>query len=376
MIAPSVAPASSRCARPGQPRRRVRLRHRRRRVQSGCVLANRLSANPRNRVLLIEAGGPEDQSPAFATPGKWTSLLGSALDWDYSTEPEAGLGGRAIKWPRGKSHGGSSAINAMAYIRGHRLCYRAWAAKPAGRSGATTRCCPYFRRVEDNSRGASDYHGAGRPARGDRHDRSARRSPGVSRGRARARLRRHARTSISTAPGRSSGAGFYQKNISGGRRHSAAAAFLVPALARSESRRVVAARRRFASRFRACARRAWTCCAPARACTRAPARGHSQRRRHRIAEAADAVRHRSRGRAASARIPFSTDAARRRRRICRITLRVSVRWAARSSRSRHRRCRRACSRFRQRRGRARATRRRISSFMWDAGSTCPIHSSR
>ena len=74
---------------------------------SGCVLANRLSANPQNRVLLVEAGGPETD-PLIQIPGKWTSLIGSAVDWNYATEPEPGLGGRSIKWPRGKSYGGSS----------------------------------------------------------------------------------------------------------------------------------------------------------------------------------------------------------------------------------------------------------------------------
>src|SRR5262245_59013668 len=91
---------------------------------TGCVLANRLSANTSLRVLLTEAGGPE-ADPRIATPGKWTSLIGSDLDWNYTTEAEPGLNGRAIKWPRGKSFGGSSAINAMAWTRGHRLCYSA-----------------------------------------------------------------------------------------------------------------------------------------------------------------------------------------------------------------------------------------------------------
>src|SRR5262245_61385578 len=84
---------------------------------SGCVLANRLSSNPSTRVLLIEAGGPHNNDPAVTTPGKWTSLMGSKYDWAYQTEPEPGLMNRRIAYPRGKALGGSSAINAMAFIR-------------------------------------------------------------------------------------------------------------------------------------------------------------------------------------------------------------------------------------------------------------------
>ena len=93
---------------------------------SGCVLANRLSADPSVRVLLLEAGGPADNDPAITTPGRWVSLLGSKYDWAYATEPEAGMQNRRIAFPRGKVHGGSSAINAMTYIRGHRLCFDRW----------------------------------------------------------------------------------------------------------------------------------------------------------------------------------------------------------------------------------------------------------
>jgi len=119
---------------------------------AGCVLANRLSADPQNRVLLIEAGGPE-VDPRIATPGKWTSLIGTNLDWNYATEPERELGGRTIKWPRGKSYGGSSTINAMSYARGHRLCYRRWA-ELAGPDWGYDALLPLYRRLEDNSRGA------------------------------------------------------------------------------------------------------------------------------------------------------------------------------------------------------------------------------
>src|SRR5690348_16353312 len=93
---------------------------------AGCVIANRLSADPSLRVLLLEAGGPANNDPAITTPGKWVSLLGSKYDWAYSTEPEPGLMNRRIAFPRGKVHGGSSAINAMAFIRGHQFCFDRW----------------------------------------------------------------------------------------------------------------------------------------------------------------------------------------------------------------------------------------------------------
>ncbi len=128
---------------------------------SGCVLANRLSADPRTRVLLIEAGGPH-ANPLIPVPGKWTSLLASEIDWNYVTEPEPGLNGRTIRWPRGRTYGGSTAINAMAHVRGHRLCFDRWAAE-CGPDWRYDALLPYFRRIEDNSRGASDYRGVGGP---------------------------------------------------------------------------------------------------------------------------------------------------------------------------------------------------------------------
>jgi choline dehydrogenase len=196
---------------------------------SGCVLANRLSADPQNRVLLIEAGGPE-ANPAIQIPGKWTSLLGTALDWNYVTEPESGLAGRAIKWPRGKTHGGSSTINAMSYTRGHQRCYDAWADE-AGPAWSYRELLPLFRRVERNSRGASDYHGAAGPlAVSDTTDPHAGHLAFLEAARERGFA---ARPDYDfDGPRQELGAGFYQKNIKDGRRHSAAAAFLVPALGR------------------------------------------------------------------------------------------------------------------------------------------------
>ena len=196
---------------------------------AGCVLANRLSENPQHRVLLIEAGGPE-LNPLIQIPGKWTSLMGTALDWNLTTEPEPGLDGRSLKWPRGKSHGGSSSINAMAYVRGHQLCYDAWA-REAGPDWGYRSLLPLFRRVERNSRGASDYHGATGPlAVSDTLDPNAGHLAFLEAARERGFA---ARPDFDfDGPRQELGAGFYQKNIKDGRRQSAAAAFLVPVLSR------------------------------------------------------------------------------------------------------------------------------------------------
>ena len=93
---------------------------------AGCVLANRLSKNPECNVLLLEAGGA-DQNPDVRIPGRWTHLLSSDLDWSYKSAPQPHLNNRQIDLNRGKVLGGSSAINGMVHIRGHRWDYDRWA---------------------------------------------------------------------------------------------------------------------------------------------------------------------------------------------------------------------------------------------------------
>ena len=93
---------------------------------AGCVLANRLSQNPNTSVLLIEAGGA-DTKREIHIPLGWLKLFESEVDWNYRTTPQAALGGRRVYWPRGKTLGGCSSINAMMAIPGHRADYDAWA---------------------------------------------------------------------------------------------------------------------------------------------------------------------------------------------------------------------------------------------------------
>jgi choline dehydrogenase-like flavoprotein len=123
---------------------------------AGCVLAHRFGRAGR-RVLLIEAGGPATL-PAIADPPEWPELQGSAVDWRYSTVPQPGLGGRIVSCPRGKVVGGSSAINALAYQRGHPAAYDRW---PEGWRFADL--LPYFKRAETFSGGADAWRGGGGP---------------------------------------------------------------------------------------------------------------------------------------------------------------------------------------------------------------------
>lgn len=128
---------------------------------AGCVLAGRLTEDPAVRVALIEAGGP-DTAQEIHVPAAFPQLFKSGLDWDLDTDPEPGIGGRRAYLPRGRVFGGSSSINAMIYIRGSRADYDGWAA--AGATGwSYDDVLPYFKRAEDNERGADDHHGAGGP---------------------------------------------------------------------------------------------------------------------------------------------------------------------------------------------------------------------
>lgn len=123
---------------------------------AGCVLAHRLGQAGR-RVLVIEAGGPATLA-AIAIPPDWPELQGSEADWRYATVRQPGLDGRVVAYPRGKVVGGSSAINALAYQRGHPAAYDRW---PEGWQFADL--LPYFKRAETFSGGASAWHGGDGP---------------------------------------------------------------------------------------------------------------------------------------------------------------------------------------------------------------------
>ena len=131
---------------------------------AGCLLANRLSANPRHRVLLLEAGGKDDYIWIHIPVGYLYCIGNPRTDWLYTTEPEAGLGGRAIRYPRGKVFGGCSSINGMIYMRGQRQDYDDWAALGNG-GWSWDEVLPYFLKHEDYHRldgGAPDaLHGHG-----------------------------------------------------------------------------------------------------------------------------------------------------------------------------------------------------------------------
>lgn len=129
---------------------------------AGCVLANRLSADPKIRVIIIEAG-PPDRNPWIHIPvGYFKTMHNPKVDWCYKTEPDPGLNGRSIDWPRGKVLGGSSSLNGLLYVRGQPEDYDRW--RQMGNAGwGWDDVLPLFKRAESNERGADDYHGEDGP---------------------------------------------------------------------------------------------------------------------------------------------------------------------------------------------------------------------
>ena len=128
---------------------------------AGCVLANRLSADPSTSVLLLEAGGKDNWIWIHIPVGYLFCIGNPRTDWCYFTEPEAGLNGRSIRYARGRVLGGCSSINAMLYLRGQARDYDEWAAITGDSRWAWDAVLPIFKRSEDHWTGSSEHHGAG-----------------------------------------------------------------------------------------------------------------------------------------------------------------------------------------------------------------------
>ncbi|KVE35049.1 GMC family oxidoreductase [Burkholderia sp. TSV86] len=205
---------------------------------AGCVLASRLSEERDVSVLLIEAGGNDDYRWIHIPVGYLYCIGNPRTDWRYKTEPEAGLNGRALSYPRGRVLGGSSSINGMIYMRGQRDDYDGWARATGDDGWSWNAVLPIFKRSEDHHAGASDAHGAGGPWRVEKQ-----------------RLRWEILEAFSQAAqqtgisatddfnrGDNAGVGYFEVNQKRGVRWNASKAFLRPALARPNLTVVTGAR--------------------------------------------------------------------------------------------------------------------------------------
>ena len=195
---------------------------------AGCVLANRLSASGKYSVLLLEAG-PRDTNPWIHVPLGYGKLFKEkAVNWMYQTEPEPGLGGRSVFQPRGKTLGGSSSINGLLYIRGQHEDYDRW--RQYGNLGwGYDDVLPYFKKAEDQTRGADDFHGAGGPLPVSNLGHPDPISAAFIEAAVEAGIPRNPDFNGASQEG----AGFFQTTTKGGRRASAAVAYLRPAKSRS-----------------------------------------------------------------------------------------------------------------------------------------------
>lgn len=193
---------------------------------AGCVVANRLTEDAETTVLLLEAGNPANK-PEIQTPLDWTKLCGTEVDWAYFTEEEPYINNRKIYCPRGKVLGGTSSINAMIYIRGNRRDFDQW--QELGNPGWSYEdVLPYFKKSENQQRGASQFHGVdGALSVTDPI------APAVT---SQKFVEAAVAMGYSNNPDfngeQQEGAGLYQLTIKDGKRHSTAAAFLLPILNR------------------------------------------------------------------------------------------------------------------------------------------------
>ncbi|HEY7142981.1 MAG TPA: GMC family oxidoreductase N-terminal domain-containing protein [Streptosporangiaceae bacterium] len=194
---------------------------------AGSVVAARLSEDPSARILVLEAG-PSDDLPEIAMPAAAPALWAGPLAWDHVTVPQRHAAQRAVPWPSGRTLGGSSAINGMIYIRGNRADYDAWRDVYGCAGWGYADVLPYFLRAEDQQRGESPYHGTGGPLRVEdqRYEHPL----------SRAWLAAAAASGLSRNAdfngARQEGVGHYQVTQRGGRRWSAADAYLRPAMRR------------------------------------------------------------------------------------------------------------------------------------------------
>jgi choline dehydrogenase len=189
---------------------------------AGCVVAARLAEDPGSRVLLLEAGPEAGDLEDVQVPAAFSRLFRSRYDWNYVTLPQERAEARPVYWPRGKMLGGSSAMSAMTYVRGNRADYETWKSEYGCAGWGYQELLPYFLRAEDNARGAGPYHGTGGPLPvQDLRNRSVPAEYFVE-----AATRRGALPNDDFNGASQDGVGFYQVTQAGGRRCSAADAYL------------------------------------------------------------------------------------------------------------------------------------------------------
>jgi choline dehydrogenase len=192
---------------------------------AGALMCNRLSRDGRHRVLLVEAGG-RDRHPWIHIPVGYLYCIGNPrTDWLFSTEPEAGLNGRALRYPRGKTLGGCSSINGMIYMRGQARDYDRWAELTGDDAWRWEHVLPVFRRHEDHHGGSDDHHGAGGEWRVERQ----RLRWDILDAFAEAAQQAGVPASDDFNRGDNEGVGYFEVNQRGGWRWNTAKAFLRPA---------------------------------------------------------------------------------------------------------------------------------------------------